>query len=357
MTSPDFPKYCLNLITLFLEKQHIRARDIRCLRQKVFGYAIDTPEKAEILLLIHENIQCEGEEWRNFFVDALTDYIVYQSKPRRQVSPENAIWLVERIIAGGKQPDATELEAVIRILEMARSAPNLLAALPLTQIRRAILDGHGAARFIAGAPEHDSTGIVSSADVHLIRRVLRAGQNEQTLGISYEEAEVLLDIYRDTEGADNAPEWTGLFVNAIDNAVRFANGDMQASRNEALDQDPSERLRHGVDGFLSRMATAIGTQWVGAEAERALWREMLARQKADARPPYHASRAVAQLAAAPAVEQSRPRIPADNRPNPFCDQKRAAVSVVAPKPIPMDAPLMALVEDLPVPVDEAAHAA
>lgn len=346
MLSDDIPDHCSNLVRLFLEKPSIRARDIRCLRQKVFGYAIDTPEKARLLFAIHRNLTRQSEEWRSFFIDALTEFVVYQMPPHRHVSPHNAVWLVENILVDGEVASVAEFEALIRILEKARSAPTLLAALPLMQVRRAIREGHGAAAIMAGHPADDTGGTVTGAYARLLGKILKAAQCDDRLGISRDEAAILLDIHDDTRDADNAPEWNVLFVNAIDNALRFASGEEVASRSESLSHATSLKLSDSVGEFFRRMIKAISAGWIESADDTAWWQQRL--QSAAMPIQRTAMRADGHAEAAEASDEPR----TEDRP-----AKRAVISVLTPDPKPADAPLMALVDDVPLGVDRPAHAA
>ncbi|MEM8726750.1 MAG: hypothetical protein AAGE86_14640 [Pseudomonadota bacterium] len=346
MTTHPIPDHCSNLVRLFLEKQSIRARDIRCLRQKVFGYAIDTAEKAELLFTIHRSLDQKSDEWRAFFVEALTEFVVYQSPPHRHVSPQNAVWLVEHVLTDGEVATATELEAVIRTLEKARSAPTLLAALPLMQVRRAIRGGQGAAMTLAGDNADDTQGTVNGAYVRLLSKILKAAQCDERLGISRDEAAILLDIHDDTRDADNAPEWDVLFVNAIDNALRFASGEEVASRSESLSHATSLKLSDGVDDFFRRMVRAISAGWIESADDTAWWQQRLQRASVPIQRTAMRADDLATSTETPDLTRT-----VDSR------AERAVISFVSSEPAPADAPLMALVDDVPLAVDQPERAA
>src|SRR4029453_12287384 len=82
--------------------------------------------------------------WDDFFVEALTDYVVHQQAPADYIDKAKADWLIARLSRDGRVNTDSELEALVRILERAPSAPARLTAFALDQVKRAVIDGEGA---------------------------------------------------------------------------------------------------------------------------------------------------------------------------------------------------------------------
>jgi hypothetical protein len=332
MPMSDLPTACPKLVETILDRKSVTAKDVQGLRRKVFGDAIVSQDEAELLFTIHHGVNRRSPKWNIFFVEALTDYLVHQAKPRGYVSPENAVWLLEHVMADGHVETESELEAIIKILETARSAPPQMAAFALMQVRKAVLNGQGAARDLEDKKKKSAAGKVTPADVALLRRVLYAGAGDGGFGISRDEAAVLFDINDDTKHADNAPEWSELFVKAIGNAMLFASGHTVPSREDALRQEAFLESREGVAGFLTRMARAVAQGQFGADGS-SVWEERL-----------QAHKDAAQAAEALTGEEAQWLIARIGRDGQFSDNERAAVGFILSESDTIDPALEPLIE-------------
>jgi hypothetical protein len=332
MIALDLPPACPERVKTILESRVADADDVIDLRRKVFGDGVVSADEAELLFTIHHRLDEESAEWRQFFIEALCDYVVQQAEPRGYVSVENAIWLIEQVMDDDIIETASELEAIIRIIETARSVPDQLIAFALMQVRFAVINGYGAAKLLEGEEAESVAGKVTSADVMLLRRILYAASGDRGAGISRDEAEILFDINDDTEGADNAPEWSELFVKAIGNAMLFACGHQVPTREDALRQDAFLQSREGVGGFLSRMARAIGRGQLGAK-EDCVWEERLEAHHDEAK------------AAGPLTsEEAQWLIDRIGRDGAFSDNERAAICFIASESDSIDPALEPLIE-------------
>ena len=54
-------------------------------------------------------------EWQEFFVEAVTDFIVHQEKPRGYISQENADWLMRAISDDAMVTSMVELELLVAV--------------------------------------------------------------------------------------------------------------------------------------------------------------------------------------------------------------------------------------------------
>ena len=185
-----------------------------------------------------------------FFLEALTDYVLYQEQPEGYVSQETSEWLINAISHNGKVDTSTELELLVRLLEKARSAPSSLSSYALKQVADAVLNGSGP---LADGRELEP-GRVSKAEVGLMRRILFAAGGEANIGVTRAEAEILFMLNDRTATAANDPSWTDLFVKAIANSMLCASGYTAPSREEALKQSAFlDSPGGGLGGFFSRM--------------------------------------------------------------------------------------------------------
>ena len=78
------------------------ADDVLALRRAVFGEITVTPDEVETLFRIDEGTEKRAPEWRAFFVEALTDWLVRQQEPAGYITEVQADWLIERIGADNR---------------------------------------------------------------------------------------------------------------------------------------------------------------------------------------------------------------------------------------------------------------
>src|SRR5262245_37304101 len=112
-------------------RKRITPLDVLELRQLVFRDGVVACAEADALFQLNETCMEQCVEWREFFVEAITDYIVHQEKPAGYVSAKNADWLITAISHDGKVDTDTELELLVRVLERAKFSTERLAAFAL----------------------------------------------------------------------------------------------------------------------------------------------------------------------------------------------------------------------------------
>jgi len=222
----------------------VTAADTLEARRAVFPDGKVDRKEVDALFAIDEAAKLRSADWADFFVEALSDHLVRQEKPQGYVSAANANWLIKRIAEDGKVKTQTELELLIRVLEIADKAPPALAAFALDQVRHHVLAG-------------EAPGRVSGSDARRLRRILYAFGGDGAAGITRAEAEVLFDIHDATSTALNDPEWDDLFVKALANLVMVASGYAAPPREIALARENwLENDSGGVLTFFARMAAA-----------------------------------------------------------------------------------------------------
>ena len=231
--------------------KRITAEHVQMLRRAIYNDAAAETGEIDRLFAMDEAAETHDPAWCELFCEAISDYLVDQVEPHGYVSQENADWLIERIAVDGSVKTATELEALIKVLEKARSSPERLSAFALAQVKKAVVDGEGP---LAHGQQLDP-GRVSRAEAELMRRILYAYGGEGNIAVSRPEAEILFDINDATAGADNDPAWTDLFVKAVANFLMAASGYAPPPRQEALRREEwLEKPAGGVADVFSRMA-------------------------------------------------------------------------------------------------------
>ena len=224
------------------------------LRRAVWPDGKISAQEAGILFALNRVSSAPSREWVDFFVEAITAYLVEQADPGGYVSDENAAWLMQAIDQDGKVDTLAELELVVKVIERAENVPDSLKAYALDQIRHAVLHGQGPTR----CGDALQPGSIGTAEVRLLRRVLYAAGGAAPAHINRAEAELLFEIKDATLAGQNAPEWQTLFVQALSLHL------MTNQRFRALTRQDAQRLHAfmadtsaGIGSFFGRMAGSL----------------------------------------------------------------------------------------------------
>jgi hypothetical protein len=238
----------------------VTAQDVLRIRRIIYGEQILTQRQIDHLFAINRACAEQSPEWRELFNEALVDFLVHQQEPHGYVDDADADWLIERVASNGRSE--TELNAVITVMEKARKSPERLVQFALQAVRELVLKGSGP----AGMGDRHRPGVVTEADVDLLRRILYAHGGDQHLGITRAEAEVLFDINDATAEAENHPSWSDLFVKAVANSVLFFSGYSVPTRQESLRREQWLNEPASVGSFLSRLGQGLANNLSGYRA-------------------------------------------------------------------------------------------
>lgn len=235
------------------------------LRRAVWPDGEISAQEAGILFELNRTSSAPSPEWVDFFVEAITAYVVEQAEPRGYVSDDNAAWLMRAIDHDGHVDTLAELELLVKVIERAENVPDSLKAYALAQIRHAVLHGDGPTRSGTGL----QPGTIGTSEVRLLRRVLYAAGGDAPAHISRAEAELLFEIKDATLAGANAPEWQTLFVQAISLHL------MTNQRFRALTRQDAQRLHafmadasSGIGSFFGRMTGSIGDRATSPAADQ-----------------------------------------------------------------------------------------
>ena len=240
-----------DIMTHVKASKHLTADVVLAMRREVYHDGKIDPGELETLFVLDEAAERRDPEWSSFFVEAVTDFIVNQEEPVGYVSEANARWLIDRIARDDVVTTAGELEALVTVLEKAKSSPDQLSAFALDQVRQAVVEGDGPLAKGVLTP-----GCVGAAEADLIRRVLYAFGGQGNIAVTRAEAEILFDINDATAQADNDPVWTDLFVKALANTLMAASGYRAPSREVALKREEwLSAEAGGVGDFFAKMAS------------------------------------------------------------------------------------------------------
>jgi hypothetical protein len=233
----------------------IRDADVLKFRRIFYEDGIVAHDEAEILFKLNDACSANDASWAEFFVEALTDFVVYQTQPQGYVTADNVSWLIARISKNGIVDSKTELELAVNVLDKARWAPISLVKFTLEQVKHAVISGTGPLR----NGKRLDAGCITEGEVELLRRMLYAFGGDGHVAITRDEADILFDIDEAVENSVPNPAWTDLFVKAVANVIMASSGYSVPSREEALRQEASldhPEQKTSVLAFLLSMVTS-----------------------------------------------------------------------------------------------------
>ena len=108
------------IISAMIHGRKVTAQDVAWLRREVFADGEVTRETAEELFAVARAGMSNAPEWMELFVELITDYVVWQSRPTGVVTDAEAEWLIAHA-DGCKSIEA--LAALVNVLAEAHRAP------------------------------------------------------------------------------------------------------------------------------------------------------------------------------------------------------------------------------------------
>lgn len=233
----------------------ISAEDVLALRRQVFPDGVVSAEEAETVFRLDHACEDKAAEWTRFYVDALTDYFVWQSKPRGYVNDAQARALIDNIERDGRIDAMSELELLLNAVHWCVACPAELSRIALTAVKDSVLSPEAAAYGSNRPP-----AVIAPADVELIRKVIYAPGSPGGFTVTREEAEILFALERATIAEENAPAWPDLFAKGVANALMFPRGAPQVpDAEEALRRERWLEERGSVGNLLVGVGKALAT--------------------------------------------------------------------------------------------------
>ena len=232
----------------------IKDADVLKLRRNYYDDGSITADEADTIFALNDACPVQDPAWADCFVETITDYLVEQTDrgyltTRRAVAdrphrPRRAGRQQDRAGAAGQRAGQGALGA----------EPQSLVRFALDQVNDAVLSGTGPLR----SGRNLEPGVVSEADVDLLRRILYAAASDGNIAITQTEAEVLFELDELSAGGNNHPP-DDLFVKAIANCMMATSGYTPPPREVALARDAwlDRRGELSLDNVLSGMATGL----------------------------------------------------------------------------------------------------
>ncbi len=241
-----------DLVDQLANKGSITAEDVLALRRGLFKDGVVDQREAEAVFRLDHACATKAPEWTRFYVDALTDFFVWQSEPSGYVSEPQGRLLIERITHDGRIDAMSELELLTNVVHWATACPEDLAVLALSAVRDSVLTPESASYGADRAP-----AVISPADVEIIRKVIYAGASGGGFLVTRREAELLFELNDATAEDENAPAWSDLFVKGIANHVMFPQGaPVVPDAEEAVRREKWLEERRGIGQLLTQIGRA-----------------------------------------------------------------------------------------------------
>lgn len=230
----------------------VSSEELLALRRQGWGDGVIHRDEAEAIFALNDALQDRSEEWADFFVEAIGEFVLNGTPPRLQCNEEEAAWLIAKVDHDGKVESFAELEAIVRIIERAENTPVSLKNYVLRQVENEVLTGVGPTRC---GGELSSTHI-SSAECRILRRVIFASGGHGPAAVSRFDAETLFRLKDETLAEENAPEWDDLFLDGVSNFLKgftLQNAQVEHSRRVELESFIADN-KANVGRFFGRMA-------------------------------------------------------------------------------------------------------
>ena len=229
----------------------VDSAEVLALRREGWGDGIITREEAEALFAVNNSLETRDEEWCDFFVEAIGEYVLNGTAPRLQCNDEEADWLIAQVDHDGVIDSMVELETIVRIIERAENVPTRLKDYVIAQIEREVLTGTGPTRHGGDL----SATHISSAEARILRRVVFSSGGHGPAAVSRFEAEMLFRLKDETVGEENAPEWDDLFLDGVSNFLKgftLQNAQIEHGRAKELQAFIADN-EVNVGRFIGRM--------------------------------------------------------------------------------------------------------
>lgn len=229
--------------------------ELLTLRSEGWGDGIITRAEAEALFAINNSLTTRSDQWCDFFVEAIGEFVLNGTPPRLQCNEEEAGWLIGQVDSDGVTESMVELEAIVRIIERAENVPDRLKNYVLDQVEREVLTGVGPTRCGGAlAATH-----ITSAECRIIRRTIFASGGHGPAAVTRFDAEMLWRLKDETLAEENAPEWDDLFVDGVANYLKgFILPHAQVSHERKLE----------LEAFIADNSASVG-RFMGRVAKEA----------------------------------------------------------------------------------------
>jgi hypothetical protein len=110
-----------------LKAKRISKHDVQHLRRDRLADGLMSREEAEILIGLDRNAETVHATWPSFFIEALTEFAVWGSRPTGYIDRDTAQWLAAALMRDGGSPRTTRV--LREVIAEAQQADESLRAL------------------------------------------------------------------------------------------------------------------------------------------------------------------------------------------------------------------------------------
>lgn len=184
--------------------------EVNKLREVLYADGKIDQEEADFLFELNDAVSGKPNDssWNQFFVEAISDYLLNDEKSPGVIDDEEGKWLVEKIGADG-QVDGVEKQLLSHLKTNAKKVPAAVTALITgASTANVVSSGHMTLQQLKN--ELLADGKIDAEEVNKLREVLYADGK-----IDQEEADFIFEINDAVSGKKNAPAWNQFFVQAI----------------------------------------------------------------------------------------------------------------------------------------------
>ena len=113
------------IISAMIHGRRVSAQDVMWLRREVFADGEVTRDAADELFAVARAGMSNAPEWTEFFVEMITEHVLWQARPTGVVSDEEAKWLLRR---ADECESVEALAALVNVLAEAHRVPQWFLA-------------------------------------------------------------------------------------------------------------------------------------------------------------------------------------------------------------------------------------
>ena len=113
------------IISALIHGGAVNGMDVAWLRREVFADGQVSREQADELFAVARSGAAKSPEWTAFFVEMITDHLLWQSRPTGIVNEAQGEWLIGRV---DEAMTVEALAALVNVLAEAHRAPQWLIA-------------------------------------------------------------------------------------------------------------------------------------------------------------------------------------------------------------------------------------
>lgn len=179
--------------------------DTTFLRRRAFPKGIQTTADVAAIITLNRSISPDSGDWAQFFVDSLTDFIVFHSYPQGSIDTFNADWFIATFAPEGIIHNKLKLSLLQNIIRKARYTPVTLRVLALNQLRLAIIARKGA--YATGRLEE---AVITAEDMDYIASFIDLPLETSGTTLQAAELAVLRHIDNAVKENGNHPGWSEL---------------------------------------------------------------------------------------------------------------------------------------------------